>query len=70
MWVGDDESGPAEVRMMWILSADDVDDDGFRLDLNAELTSQEPAYQTIYDDYFSSAFLMKKLRTLIGGFVL
>jgi hypothetical protein len=34
-WVGDDESGPADVRMMWILSAYGVDDDGFRLDLNA-----------------------------------
>jgi hypothetical protein len=39
--VGDDESGPADARMMWILSADDVGDDDFRLDLNVELTPQE-----------------------------
>ena len=33
-WVGDDESGPEDVRMIGILSAYDVDDDMFRLDLN------------------------------------
>ena len=32
-WVGDDESGPADTRMMWILSATDVNDDTFRYNL-------------------------------------
>jgi hypothetical protein len=33
VWVGDDESGPEDVRMMKILSANDDNDDAFRLDL-------------------------------------
>ena len=33
-WVGDDESGPADARMMWILSADGANDETLRLDLN------------------------------------
>jgi hypothetical protein len=47
-WVGDDESGPADARMMWILSADDGGDDEVKLDLTAKLPPQEPAYTLIF----------------------
>jgi hypothetical protein len=30
VWVDDDESGPADERMMWILSADDGNNESFQ----------------------------------------
>jgi hypothetical protein len=30
VWVDDDESGPADARMMWILSADDGNNESFQ----------------------------------------
>ncbi len=38
---------PQTARMMWILSADDVGDDNFRLDLNVESTPQELTYRCL-----------------------
>ncbi len=40
VWVGDDESGPEDARMIGILSANDGSDDAFRLDLKVKLTSK------------------------------
>jgi len=39
VWVDDDESGPADARMMWILSADDGNDESFQVCLESGVTA-------------------------------